>query len=211
MSEHEAQAAQAEAAEAAQEAQEAAGVAQAPLVLAAQVEDFAEVQRLVQAGADVNQQDAYGDTALHAAVGHKKSVVKFLLDHGADANLANLAGSTPLHKAAVRGDGRIAGLLLRAGADAGLRNGSGLLAEQLAADRKLWALLVGDAAVGEEVLVPATRLGLVIGKKGRKLAELQQQSGAFVDVQRTNAAQERVLLTVLSEDVAVWILAKAGV
>lgn len=202
MSEQEAQAAEAEAAEAAesqesQESQEEAlGSAQAAaLVQAAQVEDFGEVQRLVQAGADVNEQDAFGDTALHAAVGHKKSVVKFLLDHGADCNRANLAGSTPLHKAAVRGDARIAALLLKAGADATLRNGSGLLAEQLAADRKLWALLVGDALVGEEVAVPAARLGLVIGRKGRKLAEIQQQSGAFVDVQRTNAAQEKLLLS----------------
>eukprot|EP00011_Vannellida_sp_DIVA3-517-6-12_P013955 CAMPEP_0114631806 /NCGR_PEP_ID=MMETSP0168-20121206/14604_1 /TAXON_ID=95228 ORGANISM="Vannella sp., Strain DIVA3 517/6/12" /NCGR_SAMPLE_ID=MMETSP0168 /ASSEMBLY_ACC=CAM_ASM_000044 /LENGTH=334 /DNA_ID=CAMNT_0001843387 /DNA_START=6 /DNA_END=1007 /DNA_ORIENTATION=- len=204
MSEHEGQAEHAQEVQEVQEVQETAAPAAAPeaaLVKAAQLEDFAELQRLVAAGEDVNQQDGYGDTALHVAVGHKKSVVKFLLDHGADVNRANGVGSTPLHKAAMRGDGRIVAMLLRAGADAGVRNGNGLLAEQLAGDRKLWAQLVGDEAVTEEVAVPSQRLGLVIGKKGRKLAEIQAESGAYVDVQRTNAAQEKVLLTGRRADV----------
>ncbi len=55
-------------------------------------------------GADVNESDARGITALGLAVGYNKvALVKVLLDGGADVSKTDAKGSTVLHYAA--GDG----------------------------------------------------------------------------------------------------------
>ena len=58
-----------------------------------------QVLRIVlDAGANPNQSDAYGNTTLHMAVGFKHHApLHLLLDHGADPNIRNHAGpSLPL-------------------------------------------------------------------------------------------------------------------
>ncbi len=57
------------------------------------------IRMIINAGAEVNAANEAGDTALHAAAGHKEGLprtVQLLLDKGADGNIKNNAGMTPL-------------------------------------------------------------------------------------------------------------------
>jgi len=56
------------------------------------------VEKLLAHGADVNAQDADGDTALHgAAQTGNVEIMQMLLDKGADLQALDLDGKTPLH------------------------------------------------------------------------------------------------------------------
>lgn len=67
---------------------------------------------LVQQGAQINQPDAAGDTALHIAIQAKHRVVsKFLIAQGADVNAVNQAGKTPLQLAIADGQQQLIDLL----------------------------------------------------------------------------------------------------
>jgi ankyrin len=87
------------------------------LMFAARVGDLASATMLVAAGANVNDADAWGVSAMvlaaHSGFGE---VVEFLLEKGADANSA-AAGFTALHEAIMRRDERIVTALLGHGAD----------------------------------------------------------------------------------------------
>jgi len=75
------------------------------------------VQRLLDAGADPDEVDPTGETALHKAVreGHR-DVVEVLLSKGADVNARNELGLSPLHWAALTGRTDLIELLLEHGA-----------------------------------------------------------------------------------------------
>jgi ankyrin len=87
------------------------------LMFAARVGDLASAKLLVAAGANVNDADAWGVSALVLA-GHSgyREFSEFLLGKGADPNAA-AAGFTALHEAIMRRDEEIAGALLDHGAD----------------------------------------------------------------------------------------------
>jgi len=87
------------------------------LLFAARVGDLASAKLLVEAGANVNDQDAWGisATVLAAHSGYRE-LMEFLLDKGADPNLAD-AGFTALHEAIMRRDERMVSALLIHGAD----------------------------------------------------------------------------------------------
>lgn len=90
-----------------------------PVADAAMQRDKAAVDRLLQAGADVNSAQADGATALHWAAYHGDAeLAKRLLDAGADPAAANRNGSTPMWLAASRGEAAVLEALLEAGADA---------------------------------------------------------------------------------------------
>jgi ankyrin repeat protein len=88
------------------------------LLFAARSGDLASARLLAGAGANVDDTDAWGVSALvlaaHSGFG---DLVEFLLARGADPNAA-AAGFTALHTAIMRRDTRIAGALLAKGADA---------------------------------------------------------------------------------------------
>ena len=88
------------------------------LMFAARGGDLASAKLLVEAGAHVNDADAWGvsATTMAAHAGYR-DVVEFLLDRGADPNAAQ-AGFTALHVAVMRRDERIVTALLAHGADA---------------------------------------------------------------------------------------------
>jgi WD40 repeat protein len=88
--------------------------ADTPLIQAAALGDLARVRKLLDQGADPNQQGWMGGTALLQAAsrGHSE-VVKLLLSRGGDPNQSRDHGITPLHWAAT---GEIAQLLLAANA-----------------------------------------------------------------------------------------------
>jgi ankyrin repeat protein len=87
------------------------------MMFAARVGDLASAKLLVEAGASVNDADAWDVSALvlaaHSGFGE---LVEFLLEQGADAN-SSAAGFTALHEAIMRRDERIVRALLAHGAD----------------------------------------------------------------------------------------------
>jgi ankyrin repeat protein len=88
------------------------------LMFAARVGDLASAKLLVAAGANVNDADAWGVSALVLA-GHSdfRELAEFLLDKGADPNAAK-PGFTALHEAIMRRDEKLVSALLDHGADA---------------------------------------------------------------------------------------------
>lgn len=69
-------------------------------------------------GADINQADKNGRTALHhTAIDGSGELLSILLSSGADANLADHAGWTALHFAANEYHVEVAEILLKAGAN----------------------------------------------------------------------------------------------
>jgi uncharacterized protein len=90
------------------------------LLFAARVGDLASAQLLVGAGADVNDEDAWGVTAtVMAAHAGFRPVVLYLLSKGADPNRAR-AGFGALHAAIMRRDEAEVAALLDHGADPNL-------------------------------------------------------------------------------------------
>ena len=87
------------------------------LMFAARVGDLNSARTLVEAGANVNDADAEGISAMVlAAHSGFAELVEFLLDKGADAN-SSAAGFTALHEAIMRRDERIVTALLAHGAN----------------------------------------------------------------------------------------------
>lgn len=90
---------------------------------AAKAGDIEATRRLLNEGADVNESDGRGITALGLAVGYNKvAIVKVLLDGGADVTKTDVKGSTVLHYAAGYGRKEAAELLLDAGANMKAKN-----------------------------------------------------------------------------------------
>ena len=95
------------------------------------------VEKLLTFGADVNAQDADGDTALHgAAQTGNVEILRLLLDKRAEPNVKNKQGGTPLMWAAVYGHADAAQLLLSRGADASAKDNDGITAAEWAARNK---------------------------------------------------------------------------
>jgi len=89
-----------------------------PLHDAAKDGDLDRIRQLIDDGADLNEQGAFG-TALHtAAVKGDEAIALLLLDRGADPNAAKPGdGFTPLHVAAEWGHAGVVRLLLAHGAN----------------------------------------------------------------------------------------------
>ncbi len=77
---------------------------------------------LLEQGADADETDHFGNTALHLALAYP-DLIELLLENGADVNAKNALGNTPLHLAVK--DRRAVETLLAAGADVNARNGLG--------------------------------------------------------------------------------------
>jgi ankyrin repeat protein len=87
------------------------------LLFAARSGDLDSAKLLVAAGANVNDQDAWGVSAITlAAHSDFRELVQFLLEKGADPNVAP-AGFTALQEAIMRRDGEMVSALLDHGAD----------------------------------------------------------------------------------------------
>src|SRR5262245_2170190 len=85
------------------------------------------VRFLAERGADVNQVNDYGDSPLSdvATLGHS-DIAEVLLHHGANPNARSATRDPVLHLAVERGNERLVGLLLSAGADARYRTELGV-------------------------------------------------------------------------------------
>uniref|UniRef100_A0A0G4HHH6 Uncharacterized protein n=1 Tax=Chromera velia CCMP2878 TaxID=1169474 RepID=A0A0G4HHH6_9ALVE len=89
------------------------------LHMAAESGNEVEVQRLLGAGAPINETDESGATPLFtAALNGHEGVVSTLVDAGADKDKAeNDHGATPLYAAALEGEEGVVSILVRAGVD----------------------------------------------------------------------------------------------
>ncbi len=105
----------------------AVAVPDTPVADAAMRGDVDAVQALVRSGADVNDAQADGMTALHwAAELGEPRIAKVVLEAGANADAVTRLGNyTPLHLAARSAHGDVAAILLDAGADAMARTNTG--------------------------------------------------------------------------------------
>jgi len=104
------------------------GLSSAPLALASSKGHVEIVQTLIGAGANVNEENTDGNTALHEAsyFGHHK-VVQMLIHAGADVNFCNAYGQSALWITSERGDHKTAQILIDAGADINSQDNTGIL------------------------------------------------------------------------------------
>ena len=90
--------------------------------------DAEEVQKAIDAGADVDHQNDMGECALiKAAEQNHRHIVRLLLKNGADVNIKDVYGYTALHMAAVTSKLDVLQDLLEFGADPYLTNNDGQL------------------------------------------------------------------------------------
>jgi ankyrin repeat protein len=100
--------------------------ASTPLITAAFMGNTEAAKILIDAGADLDYQNADGSNALHtAAVFGKTEVAQILIDAGIDLNSQNNQGATALHTAAFFCRTEIVEALLAKGADKTLKNKMG--------------------------------------------------------------------------------------
>lgn len=116
------------------------------------------INRLIDAGAEIDLQDKNGATPLHRAVRTRcAAAVTCLLDHGSDTTIRNKSGSTAFHLAvqntgrggsgseeAVAGQRQIIIEFRRRGVSTGLRDGKGKTVLECARSRNVIELLIQD-------------------------------------------------------------------
>ncbi|MFS0780503.1 M48 family metallopeptidase [Bacillus sp. 1P06AnD] len=103
------------------------------LMIAAYENDVDLMKTELENGADANETDSVGATALHYSIGNgSKEAAVLLLERGSDINLKDEAGYTPLHDAALYELPDMVTLLLKYGADKLAVNGDNQTPYELA-------------------------------------------------------------------------------
>ena len=157
--------------------------------------DFAALQALVQAGADLNASDPDRVTALHrAARDGDVEVAKFLLSYGARPDLVTSTGWTALHLAARACKPKVAELLLQYKADPLLPLPDGRTAlhlacakndyptvETLLADWVYKDRTTPENGVGKKDSHGDMPLHLALGQRDHRIAALLVAKGADVN------------------------------
>ncbi len=93
-----------------------------PVIAAIKDQDLELARAILSEGADVNEQEPDGATALHwAAYREDEAAVELLLNAKADVTVANELGATPLWVASVNGTAGVIARLLQAGAKPDVR------------------------------------------------------------------------------------------
>jgi uncharacterized protein len=110
------------------------------LLIAASKNYLETVHLLVEFGANVNQSDIDGKTALIDAIQEQNiEIIQFLIENGADVNWAqyngNYLGSIPLEIAVSSGSSEIVNLLLESGANPHINSDYGITLLMLAASK----------------------------------------------------------------------------
>ena len=120
------------------------------LIAAARAEDLSQVQQLLGSGAEVDERQGDGATALHwAAHRNNQELAQLLIEAGADVNAANELGATPIWLAAFNGSVELLEMLLeaRANPNASLQLGeTPLMSAARSGDLESVALLIERGA-----------------------------------------------------------------
>jgi len=102
------------------------------LHLAAQNGQLGVAEKLIEAGAKVNEPNAHGLIPLHLAVQNGfNEMTSLLVQNGADLNFQDLIGNTPLHTAFHNAEREIGQYLVASGANENQKNKAGLAPIQL--------------------------------------------------------------------------------
>ena len=100
------------------------------------------IEMILKAGADTNEQNWSGDTALHELIRrqptHLAQIVGLLMKFGAQVNMGNNEANTPLHFAVLFGRPEVVQMLLDAGADPLLADVYGETAMDMARKWSSW-------------------------------------------------------------------------
>ena len=98
---------------------------------------------LLEAGADINAKNSFGETPLHRAVITENiKVLEFLISNGADINALKNRGFTPLHKAVYYHKNESVKFLLKNGADISIRDIAGKTPKDYAGTQKMKELFI---------------------------------------------------------------------
>jgi ankyrin repeat protein len=131
------------------------------------------VKKLLDNGADANQESRYGGCALvEAAIQGQDEIVGLLLERGADVNQTSSTGWTPLLSAVRSDHAATVGLLLSRGADANVKSEDGYTALSSAVFQKSVNLVKELLAHGADVTMKGFD-----GRTPLELAEEQQEEG----------------------------------
>jgi ankyrin repeat protein len=109
------------------------------------------VLKLLERGANIDETNGAGETALHQAARNKcTAMVQLLLDKGAEIDATDYDGDTALHSAAWYGCEEVVELLVERGAKIDAKNKSGETAQDRAARKGHQAIvqLLGNRAKG---------------------------------------------------------------
>ncbi len=94
--------------------------------------DLEAFKALIEAGADVNMQNKYGETLLHISIRRdRREMVAVLLENGADINRQDAPGWTPLMECVMDDMPELCALLIERGADKTITNQRGATAAML--------------------------------------------------------------------------------
>ena len=160
------------------------------LILAVGKGNYAEVKRLLEAGADINFQTEGGKTALmYASLKENRiEIVKLLLENGADVNAQENHGATALMNASYKGLTDIAKLLIDNGADVNAQEKNGGTALMLASSNghtDIAKLLIDKGAdvnaqrdPGYSPFYSLSALAIASFKGHREITELLKEAGA---------------------------------
>ncbi len=143
-----------------------------PLHEASKDGDLHRMRDLIEAGSDVNREDADGNRPLHEATDAKAT--RILIEAGADVIARNRAGVTPLHLAE---SVEIARILIKAGADPDARTHYGASPLSYASSPELAKFLVN---AGADVQLRA-RKSLLHSVKNPQIAQVFIEAGAHVN------------------------------
>jgi ankyrin repeat protein len=189
---------------------------------AAESGNVEEVDRLLDAGADVDARDSQGETLLFYAVfSGSKETVESLIAHGADTNATDREGLTPLHAAAYLSRREIVDLLIRKGAKVNARSKDGATPVHRAIERFAGArsghraltseaesasmmivvklLLAGGADVNAADASGVTPLILAASSGQNDLVELLLVHGAAVNAKDYEGAGALYVATVMDQ------------
>jgi hypothetical protein len=130
------------------------------------------VTLLLERGADINQTDEYGNTALHVATcGGHEEMVSFLITSGADLSRKGLQGQTALVSASWRSHVAVVRLLLRA------MGGRGLNEREGGGGTALWNLCRNGHADGVRALLLAGADHTIADNDDRTPLQIAEERG----------------------------------
>lgn len=148
----------------------------APLMLAADWQNYLAVRLLLEHGADINMRDKYGRTPLYRAVRtNHETLVKLSLERKADVCVQDTEGDSPLHFSVRGGFFEVSRLLIEAGCNINVRNKSQQTPLYIAVEKTHEQLVTLLLANGADVHMqykedPSKRIYLVRGKDRGKPA-----------------------------------------